>query len=421
MKSLKKISYFTRVEDKFVFRVSTAFWHILIGILTLAAIIGVLLLAWSIIPPTKKQIKATEYPAMAPYPPVKEVTLADLKGNVEQPVPQVVEQAPPPQMNDTKAEPENDPDKAGYDLSLSVLKKNIPHDQWQSGYWSYPLGEIAWQTYHTEKYRQWIPSGDNMEQKLDRSFQVIHINKYAEKRIALNAYLKIILQVAEENKGEILNSIINNMNDKLTDIQLLDTTFTCIAENVKQFTLAQKETTQKMIEFVTNNPNSTFDFIPFAIQTCQKFPDQSRYQILTALTSEFYNAFNRNAKMQKEATDQFNNLLPQLKVVDPVQSLIKFYAVYNQKNRERNEVIRRINDEYNTKVAVIVADSTMRAMQAEAKFLADKNKKSELRTKSFYVIGGGFLAMALLGTILTLLSIQRILKRMELSIESRKS
>lgn len=422
MKSLKEFSYFNRVEDKYVFRVSTAFWHLLIGILTIAAIIGVLFLAWSIIPPGKKHIKATEYPAKTSYPPVKEVTLADLNGNVEHQVLPVVDRTPPPpSTNSTKVDTTNDPDKPAYEISLGVLKKNIPQDQWQPGYWVYPAGELAWQMHQTEQYRQWVSIGENMEQKIDRSFQVIQAGKYTAKKIALDAYIKIILQVPEANRGGILNSILNNMNDKFTDIHLLDTTFSLIAKNVKHFTVSKNEATQKLIEFVSNNPNSTFDFVPFTIQICQKFPDASRYQILEVSTSEFYNAFSRNAKVQKEATDQFNKLLPQLKVVDPAQSLYKFYAVYNQKNRERNEEIRRINDDYNLKVSAIIADSTMRAIQAEEKYLTDKNKKSEMRTKSLYVVGGGFLAVALFGTILTLLSIQRILKRMELTMENRNT
>ena len=48
-----KTNYFTKVEDKYVFRVSTAFWHLLIGIITIAAIVGIVLLVWSIIPPGK--------------------------------------------------------------------------------------------------------------------------------------------------------------------------------------------------------------------------------------------------------------------------------------------------------------------------------------------------------------------------------
>ena len=418
MSNIKKSSYFTRVEDKYVFRVSTAFWHLLIGIITVAAVIGIVLLAWSLIPASKDQVKASTYPTKATYPPVEGVNLADLNMNDEKIIPPPT-QAPPPAYQ-SQIEVENDPDKPAYDLSLSELKRIIPQDQWQPGYWSYPYGELAWQTHQTDQYRQWNSSGENVEERLERSYRAIKAKKYAAKKSALDSYLKILKQIPSTNSTEVLNSIIYNMNDRFTDIHLLDSAFTLIASNLKTFS-ASKDAAQHLIGFTLNYPKAAFDFIPFAIHTCLQFSDSARYQILTVLSSGFYSSFNSNVEVQKEATEQFNSLLPHIHGIDPAKALRKFYSVYNQKNRKRNDEIVRINDDYNNQVAAILADSTMRAMQAEVKLMADKEKKSELRNKSVYAIGGGFIAIALLGTILTLLSIQRILKRMEIVAEQKNS
>jgi len=415
-----KTNYFTKVEDKYVFRVSTAFWHLLIGLLTLAAVVGIVLLIWSIIPAGKEKVKAATYPTKAQYPPVEKVTLADLKMNEDKaPPPPQVQTAPPPEYRPETAV-ENDPGKPAYDLILSELKKIIPKDNWQPGYWSYPYGELAWQMHPSDpNYRVWNPSGENVEQRLEHSYKRIQAKDYSAKKVALESYLRIMRLIPPAQSTGVLDFIIYNMNDRFSDPHLLDTTFFLVANNIKPFS-ATSEAAQHLLGFALNNPKSVFEFVPFAVQECSKFSDSLRFQYLASLIDGYYTYFNNTVDVQKEATDQFDKLLPQLPGINPSKALRKFYSVYNQKNQQRNTEISRINEDYNTQVSAILADSTMKALQAEINYQADKEKKSEYRSKSLYVIAGGFVAIALLGTILTLLSIQRILRRMELVVEAKK-
>ena len=414
-----KTNYFTKVEDRYVFRVSTAFWHLLIGLITIAAIIGIVVLAWSVIPPGKEKVKASAYPTKASYPPVEKVTLAELNMNDEKVMPPpTVQQAPPPAYH-PKTQVENDPGRPAYDVSLAELKKIIPKDEWQPGYWSYPYGELAWQMHPSDpNYRNWNPSGDNVEQRLERSYIPIDAKQYSQKKAALDSYLKILKQIPSSKSSEVLNFIIYNMNERFSDLHVLDSAFTIIASSLKTFS-GSTDAAQNLIGFVLNNPKSAFDFIPFAILTCNQISDSLRFQLLTGLTDGFYTYFNSDVEVQKDATEQFTKLLPQLRGINPAKALRKFYSIYNHKNQKRNEEIGRINEDYNSQVTAILADSTMRAIQAEAKYFSDKEKKSEFKSKSLYVVAGGFIAIALLGTILTLLSIQRILRRMESIAESK--
>ncbi|MEI7620835.1 MAG: hypothetical protein WCJ57_04700, partial [Candidatus Falkowbacteria bacterium] len=267
--------------------------------------------------------------------------------------------------------------------------------------------------------RIWNPSGENVEQRLEHSYKRIQAKDYSAKKIALDSYLKVLKQVPSTNSTGVLDFIIYNMNDRFSDPHFLDSTFTLIAKNLKSFS-STFDAAQHLLGFALNNPKSTFDFIPFAIQECSKISDSTRFQFLTSLIDGYYTYFNSNVEVQKEATEQFVKLLPQLPRINPSKALRKFYSVYNQKNQKRNDEISRINDDYNMQVSAILADSTMRAIQAELKYQTDKEKKSELRMKSVYAVGGGFIAIALLGTILTLLSIQRILRRVEVTIENRR-
>jgi len=414
-----KTNYFTKVEDRYVFRVSTAFWHLLIGIITIVAFIGILLLIWSMIPPGKERVEALSYPTKPSYPPVEKITLADLRIDEAKTTTIPSVQPAPPPVYRAKSEVSNDPDKPAYNLSLSVLKNIIPKDDWQRGYWSYPYGELAWQMHPSDpNYRIWNPIGENVEQQLEHSYNVIKAEKYSSKKAALDSYIKILKQVPSANSLKVLKVIIDNINDRFSDLHFLDSTFTLIALNLKTFS-ASADAAQYLIGFVLTNPNSTFDFIPFAIQTCNQIPDSVRFQFLGSLIEGYYTFFNSNVEVQKDVTEQFNILIPQLNSINPAKALRRFYFVYNQKNQKRNTEIGRINDEFNGQVAAILADSTRRAIQAEEKYFADKERKSELRSKSLYAIAGGFVAIALLGTILTLLSIQRILKRMERVYENK--
>jgi hypothetical protein len=415
-----KTNYFTKVEDKYVFRVSTAFWHLLIGIITIVAIVGVALFVWSIIPPSKEKVEAATYPTKAAYPPVELVTIADLNMNEEKVTqPPIVQTAPPPEYK-SETVSENDPDKPAYDLVLAELKKIIPKENWQPGYWSYPYGELAWQMHPSDpNYRVWNQSGENVEQRLEHSYERIKATNYTAKKVTLESYLRILRLVPPEKSVGTLDFIIYNINDRFSDPDLLDTTFSLVAKNIKAFS-TPSEAAEYLLGFALNNPKFAFDFIPFAVQECSKISDSLRFQYLATLIDGYYTYFNNTVDVQKEATEQFDKLLPQLPGINPSKALRKYYSIYNQKNQKRNAEIALINDEYNTQVAAILADSTMKALQAEIKHQADKEKKSEYRNKSLYAIAGGFVAIALLGTILTLLSIQRILRRMELVIDAKK-
>ena len=418
MKNVKQKSYFTNVEDKYVFKVSTAFWHLLIGVITLAAVVGIVIFAWALIPSSLDKVKAAPYPVKAAYPPVSEINLDDISKKEEKLKVYKPTKLPPP-IYTAPVKSENDPDKASYDLTLLELKKIIPHDEWQPGSWSYPYGELAWEMHQTDQYRNWIPSGDNIEQRLETSYNKISVRKYASKKSALNSYLKILRNVPQKHSVEVLNTIIYGLNKEYNDLHLLDSTFNLIGSGLDNFPSSQRDAAQLFINLALNNPNAIFGFMPFALKTCLLFPEEARYKVLTELNSGFYNYFNRNAEIQKEATQQFDKLAPQLVDIDPDQALSKFYTVYLQKNSKRNDEINKINLEYNSKIYSIIADSTLNAISAQARFVANKEKKNQMRTKSMYAIGGGFIGIALLGTILTLLSIQRILKRLEIVVENK--
>ncbi|MDB5209378.1 MAG: hypothetical protein JWQ30_205 [Sediminibacterium sp.] len=417
MKFPNKSTYFTQVEDKYVFRISTAFWHLLIGLLTLASIVGTIMFLWAVIPPAKPDVKAAERPSKPTYPPVKKLNLADLhltgeKSKLE--VRNLDVDTTTPKRKQEVVQIDNDPNKPAYDLALLELRKIIPDNQWKPGEFRID-NQVGWDLTHSDQYRTWVPTGYSIEDYLANIYGSIKANKYSEKKQVLVAITKIAKTAAADGKGKSIEFVASSINANWSDPKMLDSVCTMIATNQRIFN-ANKSTDamENIIRFSFSNPNDAFEFIPFSIKICSQISDSLRSFVLSVLTSSYYNYFHQNIAVQKEATDQFASLIPQLKGINPANALQKFYLVYNNDNSQRNDVIAKIMNDYNAQINLIVADSLQQVALNQILYEEAKRKKSDLKWKSLYVVGGGFILIALLGTILTLLSIQRILKKMEL-------
>ena len=422
MNNFKKSSYFTKVEDKYVFQVSTAFWHLLIGLITIAAIGGILLFLWSVIPASKNSVNVQPYPQRPVFPPVEKVNLTDLNLNEEkvQPQPNIVEALPVYTPPKPEVQVAYDPDKPAYDLALEGLRKIIPENQWKPGQWEI-TNQLGWDMYHSDQYRRWVPTGNNIEDYLESIYRSIDAKKYKEKKSALESVTKIVNAMPADIKGIPVQYVSNSVNSDWKDLKLFDSLCSEIAKNVTFFGKETANATERMTQFGFNEQNSAFEFIPFVVKTSKQFSDSLRFSVFSTLASSYYNYFNKNVEIQKDATEQFNELIPQLHGINPAKALKKFYSIFNQKNKDRNVSIARMMNDYELQINSIIADSARQAMQAEITYIEKQGEKKDLRWKSLQAVGGGFVAIALLGTILTLLSIQRILKRIEIFAEKGNS
>jgi hypothetical protein len=412
-------NYFTRVEDNYVFRISTAFWHILIGLLSVAAVAGIVFLCWSLIPPSKEKIKAAESPVKPQYPPSAKVTIADLTVQERREEPVEIQTPPPPR--EAEAVPSSDPDKAAYDLLLAELKKIIPQESWQHGYWDYPYGRLAFQMYPSNPhYKVWVAQGGDVPQELEGAYRRMNLENYGQKKSVLASFLRVIRAVPQPSSYSVLLTIMENVSDRLNDLNRVDSIFKSISVALNTFQQSP-DAAGLLIRYSMYNRNDCFVFMNIVSKTCAMFPADKRLAVATAISDAYYRYYNNNIQAQKEATDEFITLIPQIGTMVPDYAIMRFYLVYNQKNQQRNLEIARIDEDYNLKIQAIYTDSVTRAQMAEMNYMMKKEKKSELRVKSYYVILGGFVAIALLGTILTLLSIQRILRKMERTSEINPS
>jgi len=133
-----KSTYFTQVENKYVFNVSRIFWHIFIFIGTLAIVLGIFLFLYGLIPPFKKHVEKSATPTKQAYPNAITVSLSDLKLEEIKPVKKEIAEKESeivpetPMVDNTK---KIDPAELDYQNSLKILQKLLP----AKGHYEYPL------------------------------------------------------------------------------------------------------------------------------------------------------------------------------------------------------------------------------------------------------------------------------------------
>lgn len=412
-------NYITKVEDKYVFNLSTIFWHFFIALISLAMVCSLFLFLWSIFPPMHKNVRKAEYPAEKPYPAPVKVTIDELlqtqKLNIQAPPPEVIIADTVQVTQGKKAEPAEDlRGRTEYMNSLNILKSLIPPAKysWEGqGTWIYPYGVVYWEYYHQEKYRQWVVTEQGLEEKLNNSYSYSKAKTYAEKKSLLDAYITVIKPMKEELRQNSLQSLFNSLSESLSDNIAACDALAKITPKVN----AGPDTwfIGKLFDFVLRNPNDGIVFTKYVGDNVDKFAVQNRPEIIGTFIESYYNFFGQDLKKFQEATDLFYPLIKQVKTDEQNQQLTHYYQIFTRKNQERDEQIAKIHADHNEQVQLIDAQFENDKMSAEYKYQNAKIKKSEWRYKALIGVVSGIVAIVLIGTILAFLSIQRSVRKIE--------
>ena len=406
--------YFTKVENKYVFNVSLIFWHIFIALATLAIVVSLVLLLWSIIPASQRKVEKQAYPEKKQYPaPVKvalsELTLEDAKKEEAPPVvatetmQTVTKVAKPQQYTDTKG-------KTEYEASLNMLKTIIPASQWTGkGRWYYPQGERFWTFYKQEKYRQWVVSEPGVEDKLKFAYEKAKANNYTDKKQILDGYISIVKLLPETKRLNALQDLINNVAYNISqNIQICQSLVKIVGKMSKEENILYLS---DLARFGKLNPREGSIFIDYTASIIDKFDFSQRVNIIEALINIYYN-YQDFAKL-KEATDLFLPLVAQIKGDKQTKAIWQYFSLYTNKNYERNNSISQIENEHQQAINEIDNQYIQEQSKAQQEYYDKKDSKSKLRDKSLMGIAGGIVLIVLIATILVFLSIQRSVKKIE--------
>lgn len=401
-----KSKFLNKIEEKFLFRISRFFWHIIISLGTLSLVIALLILIWGIIPSFKSSVDKE------PYPPVVEVSTREIEDEVNR-LTELLESEGLREKSYITEEnyiPEHtDSNELVYNQTLDSLKMLFPASKyrWENkGYYYYPYGERYYTRTGGRYGREWRISSYGIQHYLNKAYKEISAESYGVKRALLLSYIPFINKFLEEDRRTALSNLF------LVTISDYYTTKKNITELNKSFNVFIYKTTEcikLLAEFRSNNPNEGYRFLTFANQFIINFPDSLRLDILQIAKSNFYKYFNNKINAQIEYSDSFIVLIPKIEAKNLSEFLKVYYKLIVNKNRTRENQINGIENRYASEL-----------QKAEYEYLESTVDKAELRLKGIYGVGAGIAFIAVIAIILVLLSIQRYQKMIFLSLNKQQ-
>ncbi|MEW6507332.1 MAG: hypothetical protein AB1432_06245 [Bacteroidota bacterium] len=388
---LKK--FLTNVEEKYVFNVSHYFWHIVVGLISLGIVVGVFLLIYGVFPTFKATVEKEK------YPPLVEVTYSDvnnaLLGKKKEFQPEPIDES-----YAASAESTSDEYYKIYENKLDTLKQLIPPEKYSwdaAGYWYYPYGE------RYSSYRSWIETDIGIYRRLEQSYENSSADSYNLKADLLTAFINLVKLYRESNRITVLKNAANICQHSVNkSVALIDK----LAQSYIQFGESDLSYLSTLSSFAKSNPREGENFINLTLTTVSSFDKKNRISVLEELKNNFYRYYNTKIEQQIEATNDFLTFIKKFEVDKQVEALSKYYEISVIKNRNREQEINRIEDDYSQKLS-----------QAEMEYLASQAEKSDLRIKGVYGVASGLVLIAFIALLLVLLSIQRYLKSIYMRLD----
>lgn len=382
-----KPSFLEHFEEKFYFKTSHYFWHLLTGLGGLALVVGILIFLWGVIPSFKPGVKKPQYPE-----PVK-VTAGEIQSIIHPPAKtKEISTIVPP---DTVAKPEEqpavavaaDPAEQAYLAAIDSMQRLLPPEKyrWESrGHWV-----RDWYR------RRWVVDYYGINDRLKSVFNSVNARDFAAKKQLLDGFISLIAPFPEEHRYSVLTSAIDyckdNVSTSVSNVQLLKA-------SVANFDTDNSNFIDALATFGRKNPRDGRTFIEYVNAIITKFDPEIRTSMLSTLINSYYRHFNLIEK-QKEATDLFLGMLDSFVATDQQNALAEYYRLYVNKNYDRERQVEQIESKYQGDLN-----------HAESVLASRKAKKSKYRGLGLKAIGGSIIFIAFVALFLVVLSIQRNVK-----------
>lgn len=392
--------YFSKVEEKYVFNISTTVWHILVGLAGLGLVAGFGLLIWGVIPTFKSSVQKDS------YPPLTAVSAEEVEISLNPQTTKKGQQTErPAAATQTKQQTEQpisssfDEGEKLYNAVLDSLRTLLPEAKfaWNSqGYYQYPYGENTYNYYRDERYRRWIVREYGIYDLLNTAFNRTGTQTSRDKAMLASAYLPNIRQFPDEERRRALDALVSvskeSQSKSLANTLLLQ-------RSLQHFLSKRLAALTQCADFIANNPNDGAPFVEYVVSVVDTFKETTRPEILATLLSSYYQYFNNKLDRQKELTNAFIPMTARFDEKKQSAALEAYYRLSMNKNAQREREIRAIDNRYQTELA-----------KAEAELELAKAKKVEQRMLGLYGVGSSLAAVAVIGILLVLFSIQRYVK-----------
>lgn len=378
-----------QAEEKFYFKTSHLFWHLLTGMGGLALIGGILVYAWGITPSVKPGVAKPVYPS-----PIK-VEAAEIIQRIKPPAsPSQSSAQTPASYPETPVAPTQtvatvDSAAWAYQVAIDSLKALLPssHYNWETvGRWV--------QDWYT---RRWVVDAYGINDKLSAVYQKVNASGYGTVTQLLNAYIALVAPFPVRQRLSALEAAIEiskeDVATSVANVQLLQAA-------VPHFSTSNTGYLHALATFGLRNPRDGRTFIQYVSTIAPKFQELERKNMLGVMIDSYYAYFNDIGR-QQEATNLFVEMMSAFSTADQARALGEYYQVFVQRNYERERQIRELDEKYQ-----------IEASMAEEVLAQKKARKAMLRSLAWRVVAGSVAGIAFIALFLVLLSIQRNLRQL---------
>ncbi len=370
-------------EEKFYFKTSHLFWHLLSGLGGLALLAGVFAFLWGLTPSMKSEVKRPTYPA-----PIQ-VNAAEIKQQM----------APAPAASDARATNYREETPAASAPADSTMRAYLA--SYDGLKILLPPAKFRWQTVgHWEQTwweRKWVVDVYGIDDRLQSAYEKANAKNPIAAKQLLDAYLALLAPFPVDQRMQVFRAAADFSKD---DVATSVDNISLLRAAVKNFSTSNADFIETLAAFGKKNPRDGRRFIEYANNILPKFDALSRPAALKTLTNSYYNYFNDVAK-QEEATNLFLPILAEFESGQQAKALGEYYQLYRNRNYAREQEITALDAQYQSELN-----------EAEATLAAKRAQKAALRAWSWKVAAGSFITVAFLALFLVLLSIQRNIKMM---------
>ncbi len=375
-------------EEKFYFRTSRIFWHILAGIGGLALLGGAAIFLWSLTPSLKPNVKKPAYP-----PPVA-VSTMEIKQIIAPAEPKVelavAHAAPVSAASAATATDQIAPADSSwfaYQTALDSMRALLPPERfrWESfGHWQ----QTFWE-------RKWMVDYIGIQERIESITRQVNAHDLREAARLLQSYIALVHPFPVELRFEVLKSAMEfSKDDVATTIQNI----ALLRAAAPHFSIYDEEAIAALATFGRKNPRDGRRFIEYTNGLLPSFEQNQRLPLLQTLISGYYNYFNDIAR-QEEATNLFLAIQKDFEPGQQAHALNEFYRLYRERNMAREQQIAAMEAGYQNELAL-----------AENVVAEKKSRKAFLRAWGWKITAASVGAIAFLALLLVLLSIQRNIK-----------
>ncbi|MBK7383211.1 MAG: hypothetical protein IPI81_07725 [Flavobacteriales bacterium] len=394
----------TWTENRIIFRTSRFLLHLLIVLGSLTILAGLCLWVWSVVPTSKQQVNKPD------YPPELGMKWSDVSSVPEPSTKANGDQTDETLRSDTRVVGSS-PMEVMYHATVDSLANAQPYLKWRpTGGWKVldAASYHYWEKRDPQKaatYRIFQGEDNGLAERLDVFFIRTDSGSYADRIAVLRALFSTISDLQVDTIGARI--MVNAMLDEVVVRELRTLTMLRAASDLAQaFRQSERAWAFRWgLRYFANATVPNAGFLAAARKWIEPLEADQQFNALQTLTTVFTKDLGSDLDKLEQRRPLFLSMLKEIPREKQALALGQFITAYEGINQLRLKKIQEIDSAYVKNSAV-----------AEHDFVRDGNAKSVIRSSAWILVASGIAVLAILGLLLSVLSIQRSIQKLESAI-----